>query len=124
MSLREKLRNEIRAVALATLYFATWTGVLVVLKELAFAEYRIEFHGLSVALYEKTFIGINHSRSHKTQGFELADEIEKNTVETRKAKVVSPACCVVMEKVRGTDHVGNTCLCRAKQANQVRKRKE
>ena len=50
MSLRQKLRNEIRAVALATLYFATWIGVLVVLKELALAEYGIEFHGLSLAL--------------------------------------------------------------------------
>jgi hypothetical protein len=50
MSLRQKLKNEIKAVALATLYFATWIGVLVVLKELALAEYRIEFHGLSLAL--------------------------------------------------------------------------
>jgi hypothetical protein len=45
-----KLRNEIRAVGLATLYFATWIGLLVVLKQLALAEYRIEFHGLSLAL--------------------------------------------------------------------------
>jgi len=50
MSSRQKLRNEIRAVALATLYFATWIGVLVFLKQLALAEYRIEFHGLSLAL--------------------------------------------------------------------------
>ncbi|HBX42422.1 MAG TPA: hypothetical protein DEH27_00755 [Deltaproteobacteria bacterium] len=50
MSLRQKLRDEIRAVALATLYFATWIGLLVLLKTLILAEYRIEFHGLSAAL--------------------------------------------------------------------------
>ena len=50
MSLRQKLKNETRAVALATLYFATWIGVLVVLKELVLAEYRIEFHGLSLVI--------------------------------------------------------------------------
>jgi hypothetical protein len=50
MSLRQKLQNEIRAVALAALYFAAWIGVLVVLKELVLAEYQIQFHGLSLAL--------------------------------------------------------------------------
>lgn len=50
MSLGQKLGSEIRAVTLVTLYFATWIGVLVALKELALAEYRIEFHGLSLAL--------------------------------------------------------------------------
>jgi hypothetical protein len=50
MSFRQKLRDEIKAVALATLYFATWIGVLVLLKKLILAEYRIEFHGLSLAL--------------------------------------------------------------------------
>jgi hypothetical protein len=45
-----KLKNELKAVALATLYFGTWIGVLVFIKELALAEYRIEFHGLSLAV--------------------------------------------------------------------------
>lgn len=35
---------------LATLYFAIWIGVLVLLKMLILAEYHIEFHGLSMAL--------------------------------------------------------------------------
>jgi hypothetical protein len=50
MSLRQKLRDEIKAVVLAALYFAVWIGVLVVLKQLILEEYRIEFHGLSMAL--------------------------------------------------------------------------
>ena len=50
MSLRQKVMDEIRAVALASLYFGTWIGVLVFLKTLALAEYRIAFHGLSLVL--------------------------------------------------------------------------
>jgi hypothetical protein len=50
MSLQQKLKDEIKAVALATLYFATWIGVLMVLKALVLAEYRIEFRGWSLAL--------------------------------------------------------------------------
>ena len=50
MTVRQKLKNEISEVALAALYFGTWIGVLVILKELALAEYQIEFHGLSLAL--------------------------------------------------------------------------
>ena len=50
MSLRQKLMDEIRAVTLAALYFACWIGVLVFLKTLALAEYRIAFHGLSLVL--------------------------------------------------------------------------
>ena len=46
----QKLKDEIRGVALATLYFAMWIGVLVALKQLVLAEYRIEFRGLSQAL--------------------------------------------------------------------------
>lgn len=45
-----EIEDEIRKVALATLYFATWIGVLVFLKTLILAEYRIEFHGFSMAL--------------------------------------------------------------------------
>jgi hypothetical protein len=50
MSLQERLGEEIKAVALTTLYFAVWFGVLIVLKELLLAEYRIEVRGLSLAL--------------------------------------------------------------------------
>lgn len=42
--------NEIRTVVLVTLYFAAWLGVLLVLKKLILAEYRIAFHGMSMAL--------------------------------------------------------------------------
>jgi len=50
MSLRQKLKKEIRAVALAMLYFATWIGVLMALKVLLLEEYRIEFHAWSLIL--------------------------------------------------------------------------
>jgi hypothetical protein len=50
MGFRQKLRNEIIAVAITTLYFAMWIGTLMVLKTLILAEYRIEFHGWSQAL--------------------------------------------------------------------------
>jgi hypothetical protein len=45
-----RLREEIRSVGLATLFFGVWFLVLLVLKWLVLAEYRIEFHGLSMAL--------------------------------------------------------------------------
>jgi hypothetical protein len=50
VSLQQKLKDEIKAVALATLYFATWIGVLMVLKVLVLEEYRIEFHAWSLVL--------------------------------------------------------------------------
>ncbi len=50
MSIMQKLKDETRSVALATLYFAAWIGMLALLKTLILAEYRIEFHGLSLAL--------------------------------------------------------------------------
>ena len=50
MSLSAKLSDEIRSVGLATLFFGVWFLVLLVLKWLVLAEYRIEFHGLSMAL--------------------------------------------------------------------------
>jgi hypothetical protein len=46
----QKLKEEIKAVALATLYFAVWIGVLVVLKQLVLEEYHIQFNGLSLAI--------------------------------------------------------------------------
>ena len=50
MSLKEGLKKEIKEVALTTLYFAVWLGVLVLLKRLILADYWIEFHGMSLAL--------------------------------------------------------------------------
>ncbi len=50
MGFRQKLKNEIIAVAMATLYFAMWIGMLMALKTLLLAEYRIEFHGWSQAI--------------------------------------------------------------------------
>lgn len=49
-NLRQKLTRELKALALAGLYFATWIGSLLLLKELVLAEYRIAFHRLSLAL--------------------------------------------------------------------------
>lgn len=50
MSIMEKLKEEIRSVALLTLYFGVWIGSLMLLKTLILDEYQIEFHGLSAAL--------------------------------------------------------------------------
>ena len=50
MSFGQKLRTEVKTVALAALYFAVWIGVLVSLKQLLLAEYHVQFNGLSMAL--------------------------------------------------------------------------
>lgn len=50
MSFLQKLKNETKALALAGFYFATWLGVLMSLKWLILADYRIEFHGFSLML--------------------------------------------------------------------------
>jgi hypothetical protein len=50
MSFSQKLKSEVQALVLVTLYFATWFGVLILLKELILAEYQVEFHRLSMAL--------------------------------------------------------------------------
>ena len=50
MSIKQILKDEIKAVAMATFYFAVWIGVLVVIKQLVLEEYRIEFHGLSLVI--------------------------------------------------------------------------
>jgi hypothetical protein len=50
MSVWHKLRKEIKTVALATLYFAAWIGVLMVLKVLVLEEYQIEFRRWSLVL--------------------------------------------------------------------------
>jgi len=50
MNFKQKLKDEIKAVVLVTCYFAVWLGILVLIKKLILAEYRIEFHGFSLAL--------------------------------------------------------------------------
>jgi hypothetical protein len=50
MSFWQKLMHEVREVAVTTLYFAVWIGVLMALKVLILAEYQIEFKGLSLVL--------------------------------------------------------------------------
>lgn len=50
MSFQQRAKEELKAVALTTLYFATWLGVLLILKGLVLAEYQIEFRGFSMAL--------------------------------------------------------------------------
>lgn len=50
MSRLESLKNEVRELTLAGLYFFLWIGLLVALKKLVLAEYQIQFAGLSVAL--------------------------------------------------------------------------
>ena len=50
MSFAHKVKHEIAAVLSLTIYFGFWLGVLVLLKYLLLAEYKIAFHDLSVAL--------------------------------------------------------------------------
>lgn len=50
MSFREKLKEEIRAVVTATVYFGCWILALMVIKWLILAEYAIAFRGWSMAL--------------------------------------------------------------------------
>jgi hypothetical protein len=46
----QKLKHEVKALGLAALFFGCWIAALLVLKQLLLAEYRIEFHGISLAL--------------------------------------------------------------------------
>jgi hypothetical protein len=50
MSITQKLKHEVAAVIWLTFYFGCWLGVLMLLKYLVLAEYKVEFDGLSVAL--------------------------------------------------------------------------
>ena len=50
MSLKQKLNEEIKAVGIAALYFGCWIAALLLLKTLVLAEYKIAFHGWSVAV--------------------------------------------------------------------------
>jgi hypothetical protein len=46
----EKIKNEIKSLTFATLYFAAWFAMLMVIKKLVLSEYRIEMSGFSYAL--------------------------------------------------------------------------
>ena len=50
MSFKQKLIEELKEVAITTLYFAIWLGVLILVKKLILAEYHIQFGGLSLVL--------------------------------------------------------------------------
>jgi hypothetical protein len=50
MSIRRKLTKEAKIVAITTVYFLLWFGVLMLLKQLILAGYNISFSGLSKAL--------------------------------------------------------------------------
>ena len=51
MSIMQKVKDEVISLALVMLYFSVWIGALALLKTLVLAEYQIEFHGLSIALF-------------------------------------------------------------------------
>lgn len=50
MSFASKLTHELKAVALAALYFGCWIAALLLIKSLVLAEYSIEFRHYSLAL--------------------------------------------------------------------------
>jgi len=50
MSFKQKLKDEIKAIGIAALYFGCWIAALLLLKSLVLAEYKIAFHGWSVAV--------------------------------------------------------------------------
>jgi hypothetical protein len=50
MSFKQKLKDEMKAVGIAALYFGCWIGALLLLKSLILAEYKIAFHGWSVVV--------------------------------------------------------------------------
>ena len=50
MGTHEKLKHEIKAIALVTLFFASWLGTLMVLKILILKDYQIGFGSISAVL--------------------------------------------------------------------------
>ncbi len=50
MSFAAKLKHELKAMAVAALYFGGWIAVLLVIKSLVLAEYHIEFRNYSMAI--------------------------------------------------------------------------
>jgi len=56
-SWRQKILREMRVVALATLYFAVCFGFLMLFKHLTLAQYKIDFRGLSLAIFAALLAG-------------------------------------------------------------------
>ena len=50
MSFKQKLKDEVRDIGVAALYFGCWIGALLLLKSLILAEYKIAFHGWSAVV--------------------------------------------------------------------------
>jgi hypothetical protein len=50
MSIQEKLKHELKAIVMVTLFFATWLGILMVLKILLLEDYQIRVGGFSIVL--------------------------------------------------------------------------
>jgi len=50
MSFKLKLKNEMKAIGIAALYFGSWIGALFLLKFLILAEYKIALHGWSAVV--------------------------------------------------------------------------
>ena len=50
MNIQEKLKHELKAILMVTLFFAAWLGVLMGIKVLILEEYHISFGGFSVVL--------------------------------------------------------------------------
>jgi hypothetical protein len=50
MSFKQKLREEIKEIGIAAFFFGCWIGALLLLKLLILEEYRITFHGWSLAV--------------------------------------------------------------------------
>jgi hypothetical protein len=50
MSIQDKLKHELKAVFLVTLFFAAWLGVFMALKVIILEDYQIRFKGFSMVL--------------------------------------------------------------------------
>ena len=50
MGIKQRLMEEIKVVGIAALYFGCWIGALLLFKSLVLAEYKIAFHGWSMAV--------------------------------------------------------------------------
>jgi hypothetical protein len=76
MSFIEKVKHELKEVGIVTLYFLICFGIILLLKKLFLAEYKVEFNALSAAvigalvigkvvvILDKTAIGNRFQRSH------------------------------------------------------------
>jgi hypothetical protein len=50
MSIKQRAEKEVKALAIAMLYFGCWIGGLLLIKSLVLAEYRVAFHHWSMAV--------------------------------------------------------------------------